>query len=109
MPGANGSSSAAAASTSSAASNARVWKFQRRTHETLESFYDAVMGAHANGRAQYWKHVVVVRTDDDVLLQCKLCSKQLSARNPADSAEHVFKLFRMDHSRVKKQRIGSTK
>jgi hypothetical protein len=52
MPGANGSSSAAAASTSSAASNARVWKFQRSTHETLDSFYDAVMGAQANGRGE---------------------------------------------------------
>jgi hypothetical protein len=52
MLGANGTSSAAAASTSSAASHACVWKFQRNTHETLDSFYDAVMDAQAYDRAQ---------------------------------------------------------
>jgi hypothetical protein len=87
------SASATAGSAGTSGSPACGWRFQRTMHKTLDSFYNAVMRAQANGRASYWKHVVVVKTDKDVLLQCKMCDKQLSAKNPADSAgAHIVTL-----------------
>jgi hypothetical protein len=93
MIGKKRSKSATAGAASTSATPARVWRFQRTNHDTLDSFYDAVMRAQANGRAEYWRHVVVVKTDEIVHLQCKLCDKQLSAKNSADSAgQHIVTL-----------------
>jgi hypothetical protein len=83
----------ASGSTATPDDTASQWRLQRASFYSLVSYFEAVLLAKSKGRADYWNYVLVVKADSDVVLQCKLCGKQLSARNLSDSAgSHISKL-----------------
>jgi hypothetical protein len=97
MKGSKRSQSGAASSSERAVTAdtdaAPQWRFERSTFACRDAFYEAVLRAQSNGRSQYWKKVVVVKTDNGVVLECKLCGKERSAKNPSDSAgSHILAL-----------------
>jgi hypothetical protein len=73
----------------------------KKTYTSLNNFYDAVVQSKQKGKALYWKHCAVVKSEriGEVKLVCNFCQKLFSVANPSDSLAKHMRVLEVRHMR----------
>jgi hypothetical protein len=73
-------------------SKKRYFAVTKKTHSSLQTYYDAVIDAQKSGQACYWTVTAPVKSveKDAVFLRCKLCQSEYSVKSPSVALKNHF-------------------
>jgi hypothetical protein len=80
----------------------------KKSYSSLEVYHQAVLDSQKSGKSSYWPRVTVVKdvAKDCVFLQCKVCERKYSARNPSSALRGHFETLPDGRLTCKNARIA---